>query len=1060
MLKEQAYHIKIKRLDTNVEKWFMIAKGEWASDSTNAVGADTLAPKTSNWDITLSDFTNSSVFAQSDWSWNRNVNEARIVWPAWVKYWTPETSYSNNLPTCSFWQSNWVDVETVQWEIRLDKAAMLAEDFDNPATWFDRIAEINWKMYASLKWTTQIYRSTDWWLTWSTFLDISTDSRFSWDWFDQVIDMQTIEIKDLTDSINWFQNMLFFIAKNTSNSNARIFRCWLDPVGWFNLRHFDVGWSKSSYFPDWPTISKITWWTFAWSSPWWSNYHFTLTNQADLLNFWIWDIVTVAWVDHIVDWVNWWDKRVYSTNAWWMWADTNIILKTTGSRYLMSWWLFTASTWPKWIWAMFKVWSSWYRCTWGQDLSWYYKTNSWWITAYNHSLWAWAFPVSIILSTANLSVSATAIYYEKVHSSAIINWIMWMKIVQWDKDDWGSTHDREQLFYWKDDWYLWNFLWESWRNPIQYVMTTASVTTTYLGSNSWQTVLPVWYNVTCVEYFQKWTVEWLFVWNKYWTGITWTNCAIYYYQLDPAYWSPTAPTLLDSIEEQSISVMKKTSSWSALYIWTNWFWRIYKYTWTAFTLEFTLPIIELTHNYIDDIETFWNDVYVSCQAIVWIYKYNSLQWSWSQLFSIPWKTPSSTLRIVDIHFWTKYLFVWINSSASELWYYDFVTSITEWSLTSSIYHWWIPWVNKSWLYAKVLTHKWPSETWQKISLAVSFDSWVTFSYVPTIKWGALYSGTLTPDITQAVWSWVWTELFWWTPAQDKSAVWQSFFVPNVNDIIITTISASMFKFSTPTDNIYMEIWDWSFNVLDTSDSIIWSTLTWWFLNYTFNFSWNVTLPKNATYYFVLKRSWARDTVKNYLIQQSTAASYSGWSSYTYSWWVWLVPVANNDLTFSIQCHSLYTSTYSKVLQWVEHRFYFPYNTLNRDICYRVEIVKGSSTAPIVWVISLHYNIVEEKEFVFTYLLSLADRQILLDWTSEVNKHIEKLNFIKDIWENDIVCEISHVDWVKYIMLPFKPVQAAWWWISIVTSNIIDKAKDKNYLQYLASIQFKTIAIFN
>ena len=79
---DNRYHVYIKDLDTDVEKWFLLTepmwKEFWSPNFTISSLAPTL-PKQTQWEITMWDLTNSSVFVQYNWWWHIAVETQSYV---------------------------------------------------------------------------------------------------------------------------------------------------------------------------------------------------------------------------------------------------------------------------------------------------------------------------------------------------------------------------------------------------------------------------------------------------------------------------------------------------------------------------------------------------------------------------------------------------------------------------------------------------------------------------------------------------------------------------------------------------------------------------------------------------------------------------------------------------------------------------------------------------------------------------------------------------------------------------------------------------------------------
>ena len=83
-MRKDNYHITIKNLTTLREEGFMLASGDMPYQIQ---GIDNVAQRVADGEILYSDFTNSRVFAQSDWS--EGIS----------KYWDPERIYAVIYPS-------------------------------------------------------------------------------------------------------------------------------------------------------------------------------------------------------------------------------------------------------------------------------------------------------------------------------------------------------------------------------------------------------------------------------------------------------------------------------------------------------------------------------------------------------------------------------------------------------------------------------------------------------------------------------------------------------------------------------------------------------------------------------------------------------------------------------------------------------------------------------------------------------------------------------------------------------------------------------------------------
>jgi len=149
-------------------------------------------------------------------------------------------------------------------------------------------------------------------------------------------------------------------------------------------------------------------------------------------------------------------------------------------------------------------------------------------------------------------------------------------------------------------------------------------------------------------------------------------------------------------------------------------------------------------------------------------------------------------------------------------------------------------------------------------------------------------------------------------------------------------------------------------------------------------------------------------------------------------------------------------------------FFFPFNCPKfKTARYRIEVFGGKyRTAsgelrffrPVISNIDVFYILADTKEILFTYPIKLENRQQTLGGagSNEIGRHRDKLEFLLNIWHNDVMVRITHVDGNKYYCIPFKPQQMTGGGMSVVYSNISASRKDLDQLSYFISIMFKNI----
>lgn len=148
-------------------------------------------------------------------------------------------------------------------------------------------------------------------------------------------------------------------------------------------------------------------------------------------------------------------------------------------------------------------------------------------------------------------------------------------------------------------------------------------------------------------------------------------------------------------------------------------------------------------------------------------------------------------------------------------------------------------------------------------------------------------------------------------------------------------------------------------------------------------------------------------------------------------------------------------------------FFFPYDSPKfKTARYRLEIEAGEYEdggetkifRPVVNNVDIFYILADPKELLFTYPLLLEDRQQTLGGpgSNEIGRHKDKLAFLMDIWNNDSMVQITHVDGTQYHCIPFKPQQLQGGGLSVIYNNVNAAKKDLTKLSYLVSIMFKNI----
>lgn len=114
-MRKDNHHIIIKNLTTGKEEGFMLASGD---APYQIQGIDNVAQRVADGEILYSDFTNSRVFAQSDWDGGIS------------KYWWPERTYSVIYPSKKYKDKKNIEIRTGEFTL----GGSVSEKFTIPFT--------------------------------------------------------------------------------------------------------------------------------------------------------------------------------------------------------------------------------------------------------------------------------------------------------------------------------------------------------------------------------------------------------------------------------------------------------------------------------------------------------------------------------------------------------------------------------------------------------------------------------------------------------------------------------------------------------------------------------------------------------------------------------------------------------------------------------------------------------------------------------------------------------------------------------------------------------------
>lgn len=181
------YHIYIKNLRTEEEQGFMLLSGD---KPFTIQGMDNTATRISDGEIRYSDFTNTRVFAQSEW--NEGVS----------KFWNPKMVYSTIFPSHQYWDTKNVIISWAGQEFAIGSAVDLFKNFPIPITGISCIAKgaTTGEIVVGTKWVPQVWRTLDYGVTWNLEVDLTGNPYFVW--VDEITDVKVITNQKLW-STSW-----------------------------------------------------------------------------------------------------------------------------------------------------------------------------------------------------------------------------------------------------------------------------------------------------------------------------------------------------------------------------------------------------------------------------------------------------------------------------------------------------------------------------------------------------------------------------------------------------------------------------------------------------------------------------------------------------------------------------------------------------------------------------------------------------------------------------------------------------------------------------------------
>lgn len=956
-MRKDNYHITIKNLTTWREEGFMLASGD---TPYQIQGIDNVAQRVADGEILYSDFTNSRVFAQSDWDGGIS------------KYWWPEKTYSVIYPSKKYKDKKNIEIHT--WEFTL--GGNVSEKFTIPFStgeWPMCKGETAWVVYL-WSWM-KLYRSIDFWDTWSIFKDFSTESQLSdvneitdititdtkWAWpWPHPAPMWSISIWNIQCLFVAFYNRTTkasgiarydfnFTVRSASGSTFKSW--WSLSFNWCywskrdsitidtnSINTWSVAavyyeysswwWLTSAPSPDY-YLAVSTWsWTYSYtyrkmmlsSGTWITNWLYIGQRfRALRTNTWVYYNCTVSavwWlsngiIEFLAIWLPWFDSSVSANNNY---VIDNIGKIDSKISLAISWWI--ESYINIWFWLWQNIMYNWIR----YNISWLWNwldkygdipmytcgINSWnieYITLTRIDWWnAWN---GIYWNWTQIINTEKWVYKYGTYNNKITKFITFKKELT---HIWGYNHiDPENKLYDIAYWELWTNASYSniYANSLNGIIH--SVQNHTITFNWWDYPLSwvwVWYAEWATAW---WTVATMYVGTQFWPGVGWTEAKLFEFSLKDDV--QTAPTFLLKGTWWCIWMTAMTYFASKLYIGSKDKGMVYE--WDNANSKFIelaqLPRDETTNqSVIDQMTTFAGKIICSYQKGSGVYtldpntRTNDTDPN-TPLIETDVLCSVDTLSNARIYRICNTGWQLLFTNGIKIYSYNQDRIADQWYLESSIYGGYISNVDKQWVYGYVRVGKWELDDWQRVALQVSLDEWLTWKYCPTTQ-GLTFS--------------------------------------------------------------------------DTND--------------------------------------------------------------------WL------DDNYSIAHHN--TRSTQQLL------FYFPYYTLSWTIIYRCWLKKGTTVKPVVNHIGLHYYLNYKQELLFNYQLDLNKSVELLGGrTVEKDLHFDKLQFLKDIWNNQYQVEVTDVTGIKYVCVPYSDDRTPWQGLIISTSNSNTGHIDLHNLTYRVSFSLKTIA---
>ncbi len=773
------YHITLKNLRTGVLHGFMLAGG----DTPYMVqGVDNIAQRIQDGEILYSDFSNSRVFAQENWS--EGIS----------KYWEPEKNWYYIFPSKKYKDKKNIRINNGEFTLGSSVTPVFTyTKWDWPiCRW-----ESAWVVYTA-DWL-KLYRSEDYWNTWTIFKDFSSEATIA-SVVDEITDIKYIYSNPFTMSHTWEMETMSLAAMK------QLWVCFYNrSTNHTEVARYDIDFWIKSY--SWSTFKKSYSWTI--SAAYWSKRDFLDVNTNAIPS---WE---VQWYLHQYTYSSstktffFLSSWTCASNGFFPWQKFKARRNSTGVVYdctvrSLWWWFSSWSSSPNecnisgipWysvtsadnqytIYDIGKTWSLclpitvWWienivACWFGLGQTFDYEWNRFYINGISNGIsnfWneMWNFDDS-----HQPASSITAVDY------VIISKVWWWDVWPYLNGRWNLTFTMNKWIFSNGNYlnnitkfinvshareHLW---WINHINPhaklydIAYweIATRCDNSMIYNMSYIWGIASPQNHTyefsdglcpISGLSYPQWNYQSTLWIWNQNW--ISWgTEAKLVSLPLNNNMTKPLYNVIATLWEEWITDI---TYFQDIIYIWTKWKWFFYEYTVNASTPVMTrlaqLPLNNEYKSTIDAVTNFAGNIVCSNQA-----------WSWIYIFDLVTRQNAAPLIEVDSYCWVNDLNnTRVYSICNTGWpllfstewkiylYYEYENAV-EWYLESSIYWGYISNVDKLWVYGYVRLSN-PIDTTEKIAMQFSFDDGKTWKFCPTKKWNPFIDTIDWNDPTYAAW---------------------------------------------------------------------------------------------------------------------------------------------------------------------------------------------------------------------------------------------------------------------------------------------------------------------